>query len=286
MRQGIKTVLLLTGWMLTNDTVKLQAHESPEHEIESLTREIKTQGVSAERLFRRALEYRSLRKHHLYEHDLDAALKLNPNFVPVRIELAKWKLQQQESSAARALIEPITSDEDRVIRAVAIAMRAKTEMIDKNWDRAIADFTTALKTRPDIELFLQRAESQHHAKNWDELLAGLRDGYSRTESPILLRELCDRLLEVQDESMNVNRQSCHREAMEIIEHELNGSRFQSSWLTRRARLRLTQKDRTGAATDLTAAIAEIQDRMSGNHPDPQLVAEIQAAKELLNQIRD
>jgi tetratricopeptide (TPR) repeat protein len=279
--------LLLSGLILfTSLAIELQAHESPEHEIERLTQEMKTQGVSAERLFRRALEYRSMRRQQLYEQDLTEALELDPQFFPARIELAKWKSQQQKSSAAREIIEPLTQAEDRLLRAVAIATRAEIEMIDKNWDRATTDFTTALKIRPDVQWFLQRAESQSHSQDWAELLAGLRDGYSQTQSPVLLRELCDRLLDIQEENTSVDWRTCQREAMQIIEQELEDSRFQSSWLTRRARLRIAQADQTGAAADLSAAITELQNRMSNHHPDPQLVAELSAAKELLTRIRD
>jgi tetratricopeptide (TPR) repeat protein len=288
MIQVVKTFrfLLFSGWMFTGLAVHLPAHESPEHEVESLTQEMQSKGVSAERLFRRALEYRSLRKQELYEQDLTSALKLDPNFSPARIELARLKLQQQKISAAKEIIQPLVEDKDPVLRSVAIATRAEVEMSNQNWDRASADFTTALQFRPDVRWFLQRADSQSHSHDWPEMLAGLRDGYSQTQSPVLLRELCDRLLDVQEDTKGVDRENCRQEAMAIIEQELAGSRFQSSWLLRRARLRFTQADQAGAIVDLAAAITELQARIRNHHPDPQLVAELSAAKERLTRVRD
>ena len=61
--------------------------------------------------------------------------------------------------------------------------------------------------------------------------------------------------------------------IEKIEAELASSRVQSSWLIRRAKVRLATKQNEGAKADLEAALKELNGRMSGSAPDPSLLVD-------------
>jgi tetratricopeptide (TPR) repeat protein len=241
-------------------------------------------GVSAERLYRRAIEYRSLGKQGLYESDLDAAFECDAAFFPVRIELAKLKLQQNDLQRARQLIEPLRDAKDRNLRAVALATSAEIDAIEKKWREATERFTLALEIRPEVEWYLQRAEVQHRAQDSVDLLAGLREGYAKTGSPVLLRELCDRLIDAAETQDEGEREAYHREASAIIERELHDCRFYSHWYIRRARLQSFQGDFAAARTDLEDATKELQSRISTHLPDPELLRELATARQILQRL--
>jgi tetratricopeptide (TPR) repeat protein len=70
-------------------------------------------------------------------------------------------------------------------------------------------------------------------------------------------------------------------ALEKIEAELNSSRLKSSWLIRRAKVRIATKEADLAKGDLQAAIKELNARMNSTAPDPSLLADRGLAYELL-----
>lgn len=258
------------------------AHDSPVHHVDSLTREMRVHGATAERLYRRAIEYRSLGKWSRYEGDLEEALRISPEYVPVRLELAKRRLSQGALAESRTLIMPLLASSDRQLRAVAFATRAEVDAAEQHWAQAVEALDVALAIRREVEWYLLRAKAQQQVYATDRLLAGLREGYAETESPLLLRALCDQLIEVRLDDPHVDGPRCHREAMQIIEDELATSRFRSGWLIRRAKLRLLQDDPAGVERDLQAAIAELQTRIGTHQPDPELVKELAEARSLVN----
>jgi tetratricopeptide (TPR) repeat protein len=261
------------------------AHEGPEHVIDSLTREMRLHGTNAELLYRRAIEYRSLGNRLRFERDLDAAIHFDTDFFPARLELAKCKLQQRDMVAARQLIEPLTKADSPALRAVALATRAEIDACESNWDHAIDSLTVALETRPDIEWYLQRAEFQTQAQKHEDAIAGLREGYANTESPLLLRELCDHLIAVQTTNAKLDDRRDYAEVMSIVQRELDESRIRSSWLIRRARIHAAQGEWTAARDDLLSAIAELRQRMSEQQPDAQVVSDHAQAQNLLQSLK-
>ncbi len=262
------------------------AHEGPEHVIDSLTREMRLHGTNAELLYRRAIEYRSLGNRSRFERDLDAAVHCDADFFPARLELAKCKLQQHNMVEARQLIEPLVGANSPTLRAVALATRAEIDACEKHWEHAIDSLTVALEIRPDVEWYLQRAEFQSQARKFWEAIAGLRDGYAKMESPLLLRELCDQLIAVQMIEAKRHDPKDFAEVMSIVQRELDESRIRSSWLIRRARIRAAQGEWNAAQDDLLSAIAELRQRTSEQQPDPEVASDLAQAQKLLQSLKD
>ena len=115
--------------------------------------------------------------------------------------------------------------------------------------------------------------SQLHAilKKTKERVAGIEQGIQQTGSGLLQIELVDALID--DGQLKI--------ALEKVETELAASRIQSSWLIRRAKIRLAQKQNDAAKVDLEAAMKELNSRISGSAPDPSLLADRGLAYELL-----
>src|SRR5687768_5913226 len=74
--------------------VRASAHDSPEHVVEILTARMEVVGERPDLLWRRATEHRALRDLPAAARDLKRALKLNPRFLPARIDLSRVQLAQ------------------------------------------------------------------------------------------------------------------------------------------------------------------------------------------------
>jgi regulator of sirC expression with transglutaminase-like and TPR domain len=110
-----------------------------------------------------------------------------------------------------------------------------------------------------------------HLLRKKERIAGLDEGIKSTGSGVLENERIDALID--DHQFEA--------ALAKIEKELDESRWKSTWLIRRAKVRLGTEKKAEAKMDLEAAIAEIQTRINLNSPDPSLLADRGTARELL-----
>ena len=64
-----------------------------------------------------------------------------------------------------------------------------------------------------------------------------------------------------------------QEILPEIEQEIANTRYQASWLIRRARIRQGTGEQAGAASDLTAALEEINRRIRPENPDLSLLCD-------------
>jgi len=250
-----------------------QAHDGPEHVVEALTTEMAAEGVTSDRLYRRACEYRALRKYAEAASDLEAALARDADCTAARFELTRLRLQQGDARAAEQLLTPLIESPDVRLRSAALASRGEVRMATGDDAAAAADFTTALKTVPDVGWYLQRAQAQRRLAVGDDdaaaSLDGLRRGWNETGSPVLLRALCDALIEAGER----HDDGATKEATAIIERELRDNRFVAAWLVRRARVNTIRGDLAAAEVDLRAALAELAARVDVPRPDPSLLDE-------------
>jgi tetratricopeptide (TPR) repeat protein len=259
--------------ILLSSTCVALAHDGPEHAIEAIDAEIARSGPSAELLFRRACEFRALRKYDRAELDLNAALKIDGEFTAAQFELARILVGRGDAERAFAMIESPASSADDALRAAAIALRGELHLAQGNARPAIRDFTAALALQPDVQWFLLRGDAQHAAGDDEARIADLRAAWLQTASPVLQHALCDALIAVGGRHL--------AEAREIVERELADGRYHSAWWLRRAQIRLADGDRTAAEADLRAALAELQGRLNLQRPDPTLLAERAAVCRLL-----
>jgi tetratricopeptide (TPR) repeat protein len=258
------------------------AHDGPEHVIDAITAELTKSGPTAELHYRRACEYRALRKYAEAETDLRTALRLDADLVGARFELARLLLRDGRFDAARTLLDPLTTSPDVALRAAALALRGELQASQGARSTAVADFTTALSLHPDVGWYLRRSQLQTRPEEADVRIAGLREGYATTQSPVLRAAWCDALVDAGAAAPEEFRlQALLNDASSIVADELATNRFLSAWLVRRARVRRLQGDAAGVSQDLHAALAELTARLEVPRPDPSLLDERAEAYRLL-----
>lgn len=249
------------------------AHDGPEHDIAELTEHIEKEGASADLLLQRAVEYQVIKDTAAAIKDLEQAQQLEPGSPAILRELGRayfgtGKTNEALSTVTRGLATGVKGAE----RASLLMVRSEILRPRKEYEKALEDANEAIKEHPgNVEWYLDRSQLQAILSRTKERVAGIRQGIEQTGSGLLQIELVDALI----------ADGQHKPALEKIEAELASSRVQSSWLIRRAKVRLAQKQNDAAKADLEAAINELNSRMSGSAPDPSLLADRGLAYELL-----
>jgi tetratricopeptide (TPR) repeat protein len=257
---------------------RLLSHDGPEHEIEELTERIKKEGESADLLIQRAIEYNVLGKAAEAAKDLERALDFDAYSITAQRELSRTyfslgKTNEALDTVDRALKRP-SAGPDRgsllIVRAEILRARSDNQKAFEAADRAIRE-------HPDnVEWYLLRSQLHVRLKLKKERIKGLEDGIQETGSGVLEREWVDALID----------DGQYARSLEKIEIELKSSRLQSSWLIRRAKVRLAAGQKAEAKQDLDAAMAEINHRLNATSPDPSLLADRGLAHELLGHRED
>jgi tetratricopeptide (TPR) repeat protein len=109
-----------------------------------------------------------------------------------------------------------------------------------------------------------------------ERVKGLEEGIQQTGSGLLEGELIDALTEAGKTDLALKR----------IEAELKDSRVQSTWLIRRAKVRLAMGKTSEARADLEAAVDELNKRIGSSGRNALLLADRGLAHELLGNRED
>lgn len=258
--------------------LRLHAHDGPEHVIENLTAEINRNGATPRLLVERASEQRIMGRLALAADDLEKALKLDAEHLPARIELGRVYLAQGKKTGALKIVERVmnvrASDPER---AALHMVRAEIYRALGDDKKALDDCQRALDLQAgDVDWYLIRSQLQERLGKHKERLAGLEQGIKLTGSAVLENERIEALIDAGQ----------HRAALALIEPQLQDSRWQSSWLIRRARARLGLGDKDKAREDLRAAIEEINGRFgpfTAFNPDLALLADRGVARALLGE---
>ena len=160
-------------------------------------------------------------------------------------------------------------------RAALHMVRAEIYRAQGEYKKALEDCHQALQLQAgDVDWYLARSQLQAQLGKHKERLAGLEQGIKLTGSAVLENERIEALIDAGQ----------HRAALTLIEPQLQDSRWQSSWLIRRARARLGLGETDQARADLRAAIAEINERFgpfTAFNPDLALLADRGVAQALL-----
>lgn len=255
------------------------AHEGPEHEIEEITEKIKISGESAGLLADRAVEYRLLGKLPEAIKDLERAVVLDPESMPIHRALAQALYLNDKTDDALGVISRGlrgNADEPAEVGALRI-LRAEILRSKKDYTKALDDANAALALHDqNPEWYVLRSDLQRLIKAHKERLAGIESGIKATGAWVLELERVEALIDAGKFDV----------VLPIIESELQDSRIKSSWLIRRARVRQGQGKLDNATEDLKAALVEISARLNPKAPDLPLLLDKARALEMLGDTRD
>jgi tetratricopeptide (TPR) repeat protein len=249
------------------------AHDGPEHDIEELTERIREEGESAHLLLQRAIEYNVIRKSSEAIKDLERALHYEPQSALILRELAKAYLATGKTNEASDTIKrAIKNSEPGAELGSAHMIQSDIRRARKDYATALDAANLAIAEHPDsVEWYLSRSALQQQLSLKKERIAGLEAGMKATGSGLLEAEWLDALID--GGKGNV--------ALAKIEAELQDARLKSTWLLRRAKVRLSQNKKEAAKADLEAALKEMNDRLGRTAPDPLMLMDRGQIQELL-----
>jgi tetratricopeptide (TPR) repeat protein len=255
-------------------SLRLPAHEGPEHEIEALTHRMAQQGESADLLLERAIEYRTLGRWADAAKDLQRAVRLEPQDPLLLRELAQAQLREGRTGEALATLRlalrlPGLSDQER---AAILLIRSQAHGAAASPAAALKDCDEALRSDPTLVAgYLDRSALQKRLKRSRERVAGLEEGIRRTGAGVLVAERVEALLDAGQ----------WQRALEATRGEIETARLPGTWKIRRARALLGLGRAPEAKIDLREALDEIDRRMPPNGRDPSLLLDRAQAREWL-----
>jgi tetratricopeptide (TPR) repeat protein len=242
-----------------------------------LTARMEVVGERPDLLWRRATEHRVLGELPAAASDLKRALKINPRFLPALTDLSRVQLAQGHRRRALWTLDrafEFVRDEPgraplRMLRAEIFAERGQMKQALVECDRALRQAEAV-----PLDWYLTRSQIQCRLGKFNEAVAGLKTGFDLTGSAVLEVECIDAMID----------DGRFDEALERIEPILADSRWQASWLVRRARVRLGAGEIAAAHADLMTAIRELNQRLSSPRPDPGLLTDRGLASALLGDV--
>lgn len=236
------------------------AHEGPEHEIEELTQRMKENGETADLLLERAIEYAVLQKSAEAIKDLERALIYEPHSSTILRELGRAYLATGKSNEASAKIDQaIKHAETDAELGSAWMVKCDIRRERKDYARALDAADEAIRAHAtSMEWYLTRSGLQRVLGLHRERIKGLEEGVKLTGSGLLETELLDAMIDG----------GKHEQALPRVEAELKDARLKSTWLMRRAKIRLAMNKREAAKGDLQAALEELNGRLGRSSPDP------------------
>ena len=253
----------------------LRAHDSPEHTIHALTGRIEQQS-SPILLVQRATEWQALNRLAEAKQDLKAALALDPQFVPAQLELCEVQLALGNFHPALAFSQECLASETLTQRERAAFQFLRAQLFERagSLEKALAASHQAmLLPDPPVDWPLLRSQLQARLGQHQERIEQIHRAWQQNGSFALQTEWIEALLDGRRWA----------EALSVIEPQLTRSKWQSSWLIRRARAYLGQGQESAAKEDLRRAVAEINQRLDLTRPDLTLLADRARAHQLLGQ---
>jgi tetratricopeptide (TPR) repeat protein len=254
------------------------AHDGPEHEIEELNQRLRTEGESADLLLQRAIEYNVLGKTTEAFKDLERALTFDSHSPHLLRELSRAHLGfGRTNEALDAANSGLKYAAAGIEHASLLMTRAEVFRARKEQQKALEDADKAIKEHPEnAEWYLARSQIHQALGLKKERIKGLEEGARETGSGLIDAEWIDALIDG----------GKGEQALARIEAELKDARLQSTWLIRRAKVRIAMKKKDEARHDLEAALAELNQRLGRSSSDPLLLMDRGHAHELLGNKED
>jgi tetratricopeptide (TPR) repeat protein len=273
----MKILRLMLGAVVVGSALAFQpvalAHDGPEHDIEELTQRIKEEGESADLLLQRAIEYSVIRKSAEAIKDLERALHFEPQAAPILRELSRAYLATGKTNEASDTIKrAIKYAEPGAELGSAHMVQCEIRRARKDYAPALEAANLAIAEHPDsVEWYLTRSALQQQLGLKKERIKGLDEGFKHTGSGLLEGEWLDALIDGGKGDL----------ALAKIQSELEDARIKSTWLLRRAKVRLATNKKEAAKADLEAALKELDTRLGRGAPDPLVLMDRGQVHELL-----
>jgi tetratricopeptide (TPR) repeat protein len=255
------------------------AHNGLAEKIAVLSAQIARDPASADLLVRRADAYREVRQWTNALSDLDRAERIDsslstPDFVRARIFLERQEWQRAVAAATRFLTRQPRHADALIVRA-----RAQSEL--GQWSASAADFSAALRGRPNPDIYIERARAlaQVQPGGPARAVASLDEGISALGTLVTLE------LEAVDLELRLHRFDA---ALARVDRASAQSPRKESWLARRGAIleRAGRRDEARAAyAAALAAAAHLPDRIQRTRASTTLIAELRADIERLDRSR-
>mgnify|MGYP000013381465 CR=1 FL=1 len=246
------------------------APANPGHEVTvaELSAQIAKAPDLPELYFQRAWNYREMQRPAEARADWEKTLSLNAGFLPASRELARSDAQEgrMEEGIARlrqAMASAPASQDFH--RPGCHSVLAELLLKQGKNDEALKEAQTGLDRSPDLllDLCLLRSEAQRRLGKLDDRVGGLAAAMTRLRSFVVKSKWYDAMIDA----------GRGEEILPEVEQEVANTRYQASWLIRRARIRQFKGEQAGAASDLASALEEINHRLRPENPDLSLVCD-------------
>ncbi len=259
----------LTGiWLLMATGGMARANPGHEVTIAELSAQIDLNPDLPELYFQRAWNLREVGKLTEARADWERTLKLNPGFLPASRELARTDADEgrpvEGLERLRKAMAAAPAEQD-FHRPGCFSVLAELELRTGDNEAALADATAGMQAAPgpQLDLCVLRAEAQRRLGQLEERAAGLAEAMGKLRSFVVKTKWYDAMIDA----------GRGAEILPEIEAEIANTRYQASWLIRRARIRQRAGDEAAAAADLAIAMEEITTRLRPENPDISLICD-------------
>lgn len=251
----------------------LLGHHSVEETIRELTQKI-TKVPTAELYFKRAIEYRALRKTKESGDDLRAALRLSPHHYSSKMALARLLMASGNYDESRTYSEELRAAAKVPARKIAALFLSAELAHARGDDKGSLQICDSIQKEfpvhdESIELFqaylLIKSDKSFQAAQL------LRKSFGRTQGVVLRNSWIDASLVAGQ----------FEEVWPVIEKELRDSRYKAAWLIRRARVAQIQGQNAQMQKDLALALEELKTRIKTSRPDLTLVSDRGLARAMM-----
>ncbi len=251
---------------------------NPGHEvtIAELSAQIALSPGLPELYFQRAWNYRENRQLGEARADWAKTLELNPGFLPASRELARLDAAEGQVDAAMDRLRQAMAaapPEQAFHRPGCFSVLAELLLSQNKNAAALAEAKAGLAAAEalQLDLVLLRSEAQRRLGRWEERVNDLHATTTQLRSFVVKTKWIEAMIDA----------GRGAEVLPLIEEEIGNTRYQASWLIRRARLRQRSGDAAGAGADLHTALEEIESRLRPDLPDLSLVCDRGVIRALL-----
>lgn len=243
---------------------------NPGHEvtIAELNAQILQSPGLPELYFQRAWNYREIGKLGEARADWGKTLELNPGFLPASRELARADASQDglDAGIARLRLAMASAPAEQAFHLPGChSVLAELLLKEGRNEEALREAQTGLDCSPDLllDLCLLKSEAQRRLGLFEDRVRDLSAAMLKLRSFVVKTKWYDAMIDA----------GRGAEILPEIDQEIANTRYQASWLIRRARIRLHAADPAGATDDSTTAWQEIETRLRPDRPDVSLVCD-------------